>query len=177
MQIIQYPHPALIKPAKAITTITPKIKQLATDMLSTLVPNPNNPIGVGLSANQVNQLHRLFIVKMPNEKYEICLNPQILKTSSKMLSQLPEKNQFLEGCLSFPRFYGFVDRPVKIKVSYQTLSGLTKTIRLAAPYSIYFQHENDHLNGVLFIDYLKKSAGQLYFGSGRDQLKPIKNPF
>ncbi|MBU1322777.1 peptide deformylase, partial [Patescibacteria group bacterium] len=78
---------------------------------------------------------------------------------------------------SFPGYYGFVDRPVKIKVRYQTLAGLTKTSRLAAPYSVYFQHERDHLDGILFIDYLKKSKEQLFYGPGRDSLKPITNPF
>lgn len=113
----------------------------------------------------------------PSKKLEVIINPQILKTGKKMLSSLPKDDQFLEGCLSFPGYYGFVDRPVKIKVRYQTLAGLTKTSRLAAPYSVYFQHERDHLDGILFIDYLKKSKEQLFYGPGRDSLKPITNPF
>lgn len=174
--ILKYPNKVLRQPAQIIESITPEIKKLAQTMLKTLIPDPQAPIGVGLAANQVNRLHRLFIVKLPH-KYEVCLNPQILKSSKKTLSSLPKENQFLEGCLSIPGYYAFIDRPLKIKVAYQTLAGLTKTARLTAPYSSYFQHEYDHLNGILFIDYLKQSGEQLYFGSGRDQLKPIKNPF
>jgi peptide deformylase len=177
MKIIQHPHPNLRKKAKYIEAITPEITTLGQEMLQTLVPNPKNPIGVGLAANQVNKLLRLFIVLLPNKKYTPCLNPLIIKTSKKMLSDLPEKQQFLEGCLSITGYYGFVDRPQKIKVQYQTLTGLTKTAILKPPYSSYFAHELDHLNGVLFIDHLKKSNHHLYKVNKNGQLKPVKNPF
>ena len=175
MKIIKHPHPALRKKAKPIKAITPVIKKLATDMMATLVPpNPpaGGPIGVGLAANQVDQLHRLFIVKLP-DKYEVCLNPQIIKTSKKMLSDLPQKAQFLEGCLSIPGYYGFVDRPIKIKVKYQTIKGLDKTTTLTPPHSSYFAHELDHLNGILFLDHLKKNEEQLYQTNSKGKLKPV----
>lgn len=173
MKIINYPHKTLRKKAKPIETITPEIKDLAKKMMATLVPDPKKPVGVGLAANQVNQLHRLFIVLLPNKKYQICLNPQITKQSKKMLSDLPEKRRFLEGCLSIPGYYGFVDRPQKIKVTYQTLTGITKTASLKPPHSSYFQHELDHLNGVLFIDHLKQSGHPLYKVDKKGQLKPV----
>ncbi len=141
-------------------------------MMATLVPDPKKPIGVGLAANQVDQLHRLFIVKLP-DKYEVCLNPQIIKTSKKMLSDLPQKAQFLEGCLSIPGYYGFVDRPIKIKVKYQTIKGLDKTTTLTPPHSSYFTHELDHLNGILFLDHLKKNEEQLYQTNSKGKLKPV----
>jgi len=171
MKIIKYPHKTLRKKAKVIKTVTPEILKLAQDMMATLVPDPNKPIGVGLAANQVNQLHRLFIVKLP-DKYEICLNPQIIKSSKKMLSSLPQKSQFLEGCLSIPDYYGFVDRPIKIKAKYTTLKGLEKTITLTPPYSSYFSHELDHLNGILFLDHLKKTQEQLYKTNSEGKLEP-----
>ncbi len=175
--ILKYPNKTLRQPAKPVVSITPEIRQLAKKLLTTVVPDPREPLGVGLAANQIGSLWQVFVMMMPDKKLTAIVNPQILKSSKKMLSSLPKDDQFLEGCLSFPGYYGFVDRPIKIKVSYLTLTGLTKTARLAAPYSAYFQHERDHLNGILFIDYLKKSRGQLFYGSGRDSLKPIKNPF
>lgn len=171
MKIIKYPHPNLRKKAQAIKTITADIKKLAQEMFKTLVPDPKKPLGVGLAANQVNQLHRLFIVKLP-KKYQICLNPQIIKSSKKTLSQLPQKSQFLEGCLSIPNYYGFVNRPIKIKVKYLTLKGLAKTTTLTPPHSSYFAHELDHLNGILFIDHLKKNQEQLYKTNSQNQLEP-----
>lgn len=176
-KIIQYPHKILRQPAQIVTGFDSRLRKLADELLKTVVPDPLEPLGVGLAANQIGSLWRVFVMLMPNKKTEVIINPRILKSSKKTLSSLPQKDQFLEGCLSFPGFYGFVDRPVKIKVSYQTLTGLTKTARLAAPYSAYFQHERDHLDGILFIDYLKKSGGQLFFGRDRGHLKPITNPF
>lgn len=175
--ILKYPNKILRQPAKPVASITPEIRQLAEKLLTTVVPNPSGPLGVGLAANQIGKLWRVFVMMMPNKKLTVIINPQILKSSKKMLSSLAKDDQFLEGCLSFPGYYGFVDRPVKIKVAYQTLTGLTKTVRLSTPYSVYFQHERDHLNGILFIDYLKKSKEQLFYGPGRGHLKPIKNPF
>ena len=183
LTIIQYPHPTLRKKAKPINFPTSEVGKLAKNMLNTLVPDPKNPIGVGLAATQVNKLDRLFIVKLPAspaggpDKYEICLNPQIIKQSKKKLSQLPQKAQFLEGCLSIPGYYCFVDRPIKIKVRYQTIKGLEKQATLTPPYSSYFAHELDHLNGILFIDYLKKSEEQLYLANSKGKLEPIDNPF
>lgn len=181
--ILTYPHPTLRQKSRPVETITDEIRQLAQELLNTVIPDPHEPLGVGLAANQIGKLWRVFVMMMPacagrpNKKLTVIINPQILKSSKKMLSSLPKDDQFLEGCLSFPGYYGFVDRPVKIKVAYQTLTALTKTVRLSAPYSVYFQHEANHLDGILFIDYLKKSKGQLFYGSGRDSLQPIKNPF
>ncbi len=183
--ILKYPNKILRQPAETVTAFDSSLQKLADELLTTVVPDPREPaspsqgepLGVGLAANQIGKLWRVFVMKMPDGKTTPVINPQILKNSKKMLSSLPKDNQFLEGCLSFPGYYGFVDRPVKIKARYQTLNGLTKTARLTAPYSVYFQHERDHLDGILFIDYLKKSKEQLFYGPGRGKLKPITNPF
>ncbi|MEA3355605.1 MAG: peptide deformylase [Patescibacteria group bacterium] len=170
--IIKYPHPTLRKKSKPITKITPKIKKLAQDLINTTIPDPKEPLGVGLAAPQINISKRIFVAMMPDKKITIIINPQIIKSSKKMLSNLSKNNQFLEGCLSIPGYYGFVDRPIKIKATYQTLKGLTKTVTLKSPFSSYFQHELDHLNGVLFIDHIKKSNNQLYLADSKGHLKP-----
>ncbi len=177
LKIVKYPHPVLRKTAEAIKTITPEVTKFHQELLETLVPQEKKePLGVGLAATQVNQLYRSFVVKLP-KSYEICINPQIIKTSKKTLSSLPKKAQFLEGCLSIPGYFGFVDRPIKIKVKYLSSRGLAKQATLTPPHSSYFQHELDHLNGVLFIDYIKKSGEQLYKVNQKAQLEPVRNPF
>jgi peptide deformylase len=176
MKLIKYPHPTLRKKAKLIKKITPEIKKFSKELLQTLVPKSGKNLGVGLAANQVNSLHRIFVVLMPDKKYQVCLNPQIIKTSNKTLSSLSKKKQFLEGCLCFPGYYGFVDRPAKIKVKYLTPQGLEKKASLAQPYSSYFAHELDHLNGVLFIDHITEHQ-QLYLANESGQLEPVDNPF
>jgi len=193
LKIIKYPHKALRKKARPVKQITAQIKQFSQDLLSTLNPETGESLGVGLAASQVNKPLRIFVLKMPastqgggpasptngpDDKFEIIINPRILKSSKKMFSSLPEKQQFLEGCLSFPNYYGFVDRPVKIKVTYQTINGLNKQKTLTLPHSIYFQHEVDHLNGILFIDYIKKNKEHVYIADKKGKLSLVTdNPF
>jgi len=176
LTIIQHPHPTLRKKAKPVKTITPEIQQFSQELLQSLAPKTGKPLGVGLAANQVNKLHRIFIIKMPDDKFTICINPQIIKSSKKIISSLPEEKHFLEGCLSIPGYYGFVDRPLKVKVQYQTIKGLNKTKTLTPPYSSYFQHELDHLNGILFIDHIKQSKQPLYLADKKGKLNLVKNP-
>ncbi|MFH0942562.1 MAG: peptide deformylase [Candidatus Beckwithbacteria bacterium] len=176
-KIITYPHPGLRLTAKPILKFDSQVKALAVALLTTVVPDPREPLGVGLAAPQINVSLRMFVMLFPNKKMAVVVNPQIIKVSQLRLADLPENKQFLEGCLSVPGYYAFVDRPQKITVKYQTPSGSIKRKTLNYPFSTYFQHENDHLNGILFIDYLKKTKQQMYFGARRGQLKPVKNPF
>lgn len=176
-KILTHPHKILRQKAQPVMVFDQNIKLLAQELIDSLVPDPREPLGVGLAANQIGSLWRIFIMMFANRKLEIIINPQIIKSSSQKLSSLPKDKQYLEGCLSVPGYYAFVDRPVKIKVIYQTLTGSLKRKTLNTPYSTYFQHENDHLNGILFIDHVKKSQEQMFFGTGRGQLKPVKNPF
>jgi len=177
LKIIKYPHPALRKKAKPVKTITPAIQRFSQELLQVLVSKKGEPLGVGLAANQVNKLWRIFIIKMPDDKFQVCINPQLLKTSKKNLKGLAEDKHFLEGCLCFPGYYGFVNRSIKIKVKYQTPQGLSKTKTLTPPHSSYFQHELDHLNGILFIDYIKQRKEQLYLADKQNKMQPVDNPF
>lgn len=176
LEIKKYPNPILRQRAEEISEITPDIKELAKSMLTILAPKGKKPLGVGLAANQVGQLHRIFIMLMPDKTYQPVLNPQILKSSKEMVTSLTEDDRLLEGCLSIPDYYGLVNRPIKIKVKYQDLTGRHHSRGLALPHSIYFQHELDHLNGVLFIDKLVKEH-PVYLADKKGKLHEVDNPF
>lgn len=176
LKIIKLPNPILRKKAKEIEVITPQIEALAKNMLETLTPRRKKPLGVGLAANQVGQLHRIFFMLMPDKTYQPVLNPQLVKSSKEMVVSLPEDDRLLEGCLSIPSYYGLVNRPIKIKVKYQDLTGRHHSRGLTLPHSIYFQHELDHLNGVLFIDRLVKGH-PIYLSDKKGKLHEVDNPF
>lgn len=117
---------------------------------------------VGLSAVQIGKPVRLFIIQRKKE-YEAFVNPKIIWRSKKMLSQTIKGNRVhLEGCFSVPFFYGFVDRPVAIKLEWQDLEGKKHQEKFTDPDAIYIQHEYDHLEGILFIDRILKQKGQIY---------------
>lgn len=177
-KILTYPHSALRQKAEPVAQFDHKLKQLIRELQKTLLPGEGRAQGVGLAANQIGVLKRVFLMTLPNKKIEAIINPEIIKIYPKTMAGLPEEQRFLEGCLSFPGYYGLVDRPVKIKVRYQTETGARRERLLIKPYSIYFQHEADHLDGILFTDYLKKSQEKLYLtDKTTGKLKPVKNPF
>ena len=177
-KIVIYPYPTLRQKAEPVTKFDQELIQLVDELKATLTPRRGGPQGVGLAANQIGVLKRVFLMTLPDKSIQPLVNPKIIKIYPKTMAQLPEDQQFMEGCLSFPGYFGFIDRPIKIKVRYQTLTGVVKEQTLLKPYSSYFQHEYDHLNGILFIDYLKKTQGQLYLADKiTRKLKKVKNPF
>lgn len=106
--------------------------------------------GIGLAAPQVGRNIRLFIVFLNNEKY-VFINPQIIGTSQDMC--LME-----EGCLSIPKIYECVQRPKAVRIQFMNLEGKIKTIDADGLLARVIQHENDHLNGILFIDRLDEQT-------------------
>jgi len=178
LKIITHPDERLRQISKPIKAIDDSVKKLASDMLKTIKADSKEPDGVGLAAPQVGVLKRLVLMQMPDEKIQVLINPQIIKASKKFLSEINKNNQYLEGCLSIPSYFGFIDRPVKLKIRYTQVNGLQKTATLTPPYSSYFSHELDHLDGILFIDHINKSGGQLYQTDKKtNKLIPVKNPF
>ena len=177
-KIVIYPHQALRQKARPVTKFDRELVKLVETLTATLTPERGGPQGVGLAANQIGVLKRVFLMTLPDKSIQPLVNPEIIKIYPKTMAQLPEDQQFMEGCLSFPGYFGFIDRPIKIKVRWQTITGAVKERILVKPYSSYFQHERDHLDGILFIDHLKKSKGQLYLGDKKTgKLKEVKNPF
>ncbi len=146
LPIVKLGHPALRKRAQEIDRITPALKQLAANMIETMRVNE----GIGLAANQVNVLQRMFVIDLSlvdeNLEARAYINPRILSRNGREVME--------EGCLSIPDVRADVERAAIICVEYQTLDGQTVQETLEGLIARVFQHEWDHLNGVLFIDHI-----------------------
>ena len=182
MKVLTTPHPFLRHTAKPINQLTTKTIKEISEMIETL-KQARDPEGVGLAATQVGLDKRVFILLKPDKQATVYINPQIISTSKLTTSQKYSQDQDrpLEGCLSIPRIWGFVNRPYRIKVKYQTfnpnqsshtLTNVTKTLE-GFP-AIAFQHETDHLNGILFTDHILKQNGTILkeTPSGLHPIKP-----
>lgn len=155
LPIITIPDAVLKQVAQPIETITDAVRRQAVDMIETMYAAP----GIGLAANQVAQLNRLIVLdpdyrKDKNRKGStsnalVMLNPEIIWTSDKI-------SVMEEGCLSIPGQYAEVERPYSVRVSYIDLNGERCEYVAEELASHCVQHEIDHLNGVLFIDYLSR---------------------
>jgi len=147
-EIITLGHPTLRLRARKVTKFGPEIKQLIDDMIETMEAAP----GVGLAAPQVNVLERVIVVELPADEEEglpaeryAFVNPEIVKVSRDV-----EEGQ--EGCLSIPGYVGEVPRHLEIVVRGQDAYGKPQRVRARDYLARIFQHEIDHLDGVLFID-------------------------
>lgn len=145
LSILQYPHPQLREPNVDVTKFDEELRSVVKNMFDVMYATD----GMGLAAPQVGINKRLMVFNADDrmDKAEECVfvNPSIISRSSQ--SKLGE-----EGCLSFPMIYGWVERHTKIAVSYQDLDGKKFEQVLSGKPAVIFQHEYDHLDGVLFID-------------------------
>ncbi|MBO0345701.1 peptide deformylase [Roseibium limicola] len=147
--IITIPDPVLRQVCEPIATVDDSIRQLADDMLETMYAAP----GIGLAASQIGVLKRIFVLDVskeedPNEPL-VFINPEITWESE-------ELSVYQEGCLSIPDFYEDVERPAQVKVTFLDREGVAQEIEADGLLATCIQHELDHLNGQLFIDYLSK---------------------
>ncbi len=147
--ILIHPDPRLKKVCTPVEGVDTAIRKLATDMLETMHEAP----GIGLAAPQVGVLQRLLVMDCARKDAEpqpmALINPEVT-----WLSQ--ELNTYSEGCLSIPEQYEDVTRPAKVKVRYLDLDGTPIEQQFDGLWATCVQHEIDHLNGKLFIDYLSK---------------------
>lgn len=180
MEIIIAPNPVLVKSSRPVANINQNVQELAKNLASSLANR-----GVGLSAPQIGQNKAVFITKIPREKTKIFINPAIVDHSKeKQYFYLPEnenhphKNHhpepFLEGCLSLPHLYGTVKRWANIEAQWLNINGQTIKQTLTGLEAIVFQHELDHLRGLLFPGRIKKEGGQ-FFREKNDQLEKISH--
>lgn len=153
--IITYPAPILRKTAKSIEDLNDDILRLSEDMLETM----RLARGAGLAANQVGVPVRLIVLEADTEKKAenpiIVVNPVIVECGA-----TEETSE--EGCLSLPKFYEFVKRAEKVLVRGMSLKGETFEMECEGHLARAFQHEIDHLNGILFIDHLSPIKKDLF---------------
>ena len=155
LNILIHPDPRLKKVCPAVPDITPELRKLADDMLETMYDAP----GIGLAAPQVGQMTRLIVMDCVKEEDAparpmALFNPEITWSSEAM-------NTYDEGCLSIPDQYGEVERPAEVRVRWQDLDGKVQEEQFDGLWATCVQHEIDHLNGKLFIDYLKPLRRQM----------------
>lgn len=147
--ILVLPDPRLRAIADPIDKIDDSIRQLALDMLQTMYDAP----GIGLAAPQIGELRRIVVMDLAKEDEPrdpvVMINPEILKFSDETV--VTE-----EGCLSIPELYYEVERPAEVTVRYTDLEGRTVEREATERLAICVQHELDHLDGVLYIDYLSR---------------------
>ncbi|MBT7953121.1 MAG: peptide deformylase [Gammaproteobacteria bacterium] len=144
LEVLHFPDPRLRKKAIPIEIIDSNITTIAENMLETMY----DEAGIGLAATQVNIQKRIIVIDVSEERDQprVLINPKIV--SSEGIEQMQE------GCLSVPGYYDDIERAEKIKYSYLTEEGELIEEDADGLLSVCIQHEIDHLDGKLFIDYL-----------------------
>jgi peptide deformylase len=150
LDILSIPHPVLRQISQPVTSFSKDTRKLADEMLATMYAAP----GIGLAAVQVGVLQRMLVIDIAKREEappdpKIILNPEIVWSSE-------DRSVYEEGCLSIPEFYEDVTRPAKVRVTYTDIDGKPREIEADGLMATCLQHEIDHLNGVLFIDYISK---------------------
>lgn len=145
LPILHFPDPRLRTKAKPVSVVDDAIRQLVKDMFETMYEAP----GIGLAATQVNHHIRLVVIDVSEEKNQplVFINPQITPLTE-------DKAPYEEGCLSVPTVYDVVERPTRIKVNALNEQGEAFEMEADGLLAVCLQHELDHLEGKLFVDYL-----------------------
>lgn len=145
LPVLEYPDPRLRTVAKPITEFTPELQTMIDDMLATMYDEN----GLGLAATQVDYHHRLVVMDFSEEKNApiVFINP-----SFDVLDDSPNEEQ--EGCLSVPGFYEHIYRAAKVRVKALDRHGEPFEMEVDALLAVCVQHEIDHLDGKLMVDYL-----------------------
>jgi len=146
LPILHYPDPRLHKKAAKVTTVDAGIRQLAADMAETMYAAP----GIGLAATQVDQHIRLIVIDVSEDKSGLMtfINPELLETSGECEGE--------EGCLSVPGIYETVRRFDHVKVRALGLDGKPFELEADGLLAVCIQHEMDHLEGKVFVEYLSR---------------------
>ena len=145
LEILEFPDPRLRTVAEPVGEVTDQTRALLDDMFETMYDAP----GIGLAATQVNVHQRILVIDVSEEHNEprVFINPEVAVLD-------PELGEYDEGCLSVPGFYETVNRPRRIRVTALDRDGQSFTEELEGLLAICLQHEIDHLDGKLFVDYL-----------------------
>lgn len=152
-----------------------KLKREMRELEELLKENQN---GAALAAPQIG-VSRRFFARRDKGQMQVLINPEIMKTFGRKEYPMIDKDDgskegFLEGCLSFPGYYGRMKRWLRIEVGWQELlrGRLVKKSGILGGFeAIVFQHERDHLDGILFVDHIKKDKGKFFKWEGGKMVK------
>ena len=148
-KIVIEPDPILRQKSESLEKVDDELRRLLDDMLETMYSAP----GIGLAAVQIGILKRLIVIDISKEKEKknplFLINPEIISKSK-------NTSIYEEGCLSLPGHFAEIERPAECQIKYIGYDGKKKEIKANGLLSTCIQHELDHLDGKLFIDYLSK---------------------
>lgn len=146
LNILRYPDPRLFKVAAPVATVDDRIRKLAKDMAETMYAAP----GIGLAATQVDHHIRLIVIDVTEDKSELLtlINPEIIARDGEQVGE--------EGCLSVPGIYDKVERAEHVTVRALNLKGDGFTLDAHGLLAVCIQHEMDHLEGKVFVQYLSR---------------------
>ena len=150
LNILNYPDERLRTIAQPVIEVSKEIQQLTDDMLETMYNAP----GIGLAATQINVHQRIIVIDASEEKNQplVLINPEILEKDG--------EQDFEEGCLSVPSIYETVQRAQHIKIRALNREGNSFEMEAEGLLAVCIQHEMDHLQGILFVDYLSQLKRQ-----------------
>lgn len=153
-KILTYPDPVLKKKAAPVTVINEAVRELVRDMAETMY----DAQGVGLAAPQVGVSQRVIVIDVSQREERpeliVCINPVFVHTEGESYEE--------EGCLSVPKYAANVHRHAKVVVKALDLDGEEVTYRAEGLLAIAFQHEIDHLDGILFVDHLSPLKREMF---------------
>ena len=144
LPIVEFPDPRLRTVARPVAEVDTRIRQLIDDMFETMYAAP----GIGLAASQVDVHQRFMVIDVSEEKDQplVFVNPEIVASEGEQVYQ--------EGCLSVPGIYADVARADRIEVRFLDREGKARELHVDGLLAVCIQHEMDHLEGKLFVDYL-----------------------
>ncbi|KDE41392.1 MAG: peptide deformylase [Nitrincola lacisaponensis] len=167
LNILEFPDPRLRTIAAPVEQVDDEIRQLVDDMFETMYAAN----GIGLAATQVNVHLQVVVIDLSEESNEplVLINPSFTVIEE-------EKDEMQEGCLSVPGFYETVERPRRIRVESLDRDGKQQTFEADGLLAVCIQHELDHLNGKLFVDYLSRLKRERIRGKLEKQHKLDQQP-
>ncbi len=160
LPILSYPDPRLRTLAAPVTEVTDEIKTLIADMTETMYAAD----GIGLAATQVDEHIQLIVMDLSENK-----DTPVVYINPKVTPLVEEKQPYEEGCLSVPEVYDNVERPNKVRIQALNENGESIDQEVEGLLAVCIQHEMDHLNGVIFVDYLSR----LKQTRARDKVKKV----
>ncbi len=170
LEVLQFPDPRLERKSEPVEDVDDELRELAREMIQVMYDEP----GIGLAAPQVDRPIRMVVMDTDwseegqDKNPVVMLNPEIVSRDGKIVWE--------EGCLSVPDFSAEVERAGHVVVKYQNLEGEEITEDVTGLRAVCFQHEIDHLDGILFIDRISRLRRSLYVKRRKKQLRLEEEP-